>query len=202
MKLKTVAMTGVLSLAGLGLVGAGAHAVFTTTTSSSQTVSAGSPTVYTWASNAQTGCTTEALAESNGCTSITLTAATVGSTFDETSQVGVVNDGAIPVNLTSFTVTDSDLGASGVNGYFQSGLGLCIADSNGTVTQGLLLSDSSYNKAEAVTPILLGTGDYTVYDVDLYAGGNSTYCDAAVAALPSTAEGGADTVTITVGYTG
>ena len=32
MKFRTVAMTGVMSLAGLGLVGAGAHAVFTQTT--------------------------------------------------------------------------------------------------------------------------------------------------------------------------
>jgi hypothetical protein len=30
MKLKAVALTGVMSLAGLGLIGAGAHAVFTT----------------------------------------------------------------------------------------------------------------------------------------------------------------------------
>ena len=41
MKLRSVAMTGVLSLAGLGLVGAGAHAVFTTSTASNQTVTAG-----------------------------------------------------------------------------------------------------------------------------------------------------------------
>ena len=34
-------MTGVMSLAGLGLIGAGAHAAFNTTTTSNQTVSAG-----------------------------------------------------------------------------------------------------------------------------------------------------------------
>ena len=41
MKFKTIAMTGVMSLAGLGLIGAGAHAVFTTTTASSQTINVG-----------------------------------------------------------------------------------------------------------------------------------------------------------------
>jgi|GEM_PF-1124110 hypothetical protein len=46
MKLNKIAMTGVLSLAGLGLVGAGAHAVFTSSTTSIQTVSAaGAPNV-------------------------------------------------------------------------------------------------------------------------------------------------------------
>ena len=38
MKLKTVAMTGVLSLAGLGLIGVGAHAAFTTSTTSAQQI--------------------------------------------------------------------------------------------------------------------------------------------------------------------
>jgi len=41
MKLRFVAMTGVLSLAGLGLIGAGAHAAWTTNTTSNQQVSSG-----------------------------------------------------------------------------------------------------------------------------------------------------------------
>src|ERR1039458_5655870 len=43
--LKNLAMTGALSVAGLGLVGVGAHAVFTAQTTSSQTILAGTPGV-------------------------------------------------------------------------------------------------------------------------------------------------------------
>ena len=41
MKLRSVALVGVMSLAVLGLIGTGAHAVFTTSTTSSQTITAG-----------------------------------------------------------------------------------------------------------------------------------------------------------------
>ena len=41
MKLKTVALTGVVSLAVLGLIGSGARAVFTTSTTSRQSITAG-----------------------------------------------------------------------------------------------------------------------------------------------------------------
>jgi len=209
MKLRTVAMTGVLSLAGLGLVGAGAHAVFTTTTSSSQTISAGTPAVALWASNAAVPCTSQANAEANPvtCQSITLTApAAVGSTFDAASDIGVVNVGTIAVNLTSFAVSDSDsLAATAANGYLEYGLGLCI----NSVYNGLLTDypnyDSSPNPGTPVTPVALGSyGTTTTYGVDLYAGGSPTYCGGTgvVSALPSGAAGGFDTVTITAGYTG
>ena len=41
MKLRSVALVGVSSLAALGLIGVGAHAVFTTSTTSGQTITAG-----------------------------------------------------------------------------------------------------------------------------------------------------------------
>lgn len=41
MKLRSVALVGVTSLAALGLIGVGAHAVFTTSTQSGQTITAG-----------------------------------------------------------------------------------------------------------------------------------------------------------------
>jgi hypothetical protein len=201
MKLRTVAMTGVLSLAGLGLVGAGAHAVFTTSTASSQQINAGTPSVVTWASNAtNVNCTTEALAKTNGCTSITLSPGTVGSTFDEPSAIGVVNVGNIAVNLTSFAVSDSDgLTPAGANAALQGGLGLCIDG----VYNGLLAAYPNFNTGtNSVTPVALGMGAATAYYVDLYAGGTSTYCGGSEPALPSGASGGSDTVTITVGYTG
>jgi len=41
MKLRTVPLVGVMSIAGLGLIGIGAHATFTTSTSSGQSITAG-----------------------------------------------------------------------------------------------------------------------------------------------------------------
>jgi hypothetical protein len=157
MKFKTIAMTGVMSLAGLGLIGAGAHAVFTTSAASSQTITAGVPAVAMWASNASNGCTSQAIAEANTttCSSITLTAATVGSTFDAASDIGVVNVGDIAVNLTSFSVSDSPN-----NDTLQSGLGLCIDG----VYNGLLTAYPWFNNSSgtnSVTPVALGLGAAT-----------------------------------------
>jgi predicted ribosomally synthesized peptide with SipW-like signal peptide len=44
-KLRTIALTGVLGVAGLGLIGAGGHAVFSASTTSNQTITAGTPGV-------------------------------------------------------------------------------------------------------------------------------------------------------------
>jgi predicted ribosomally synthesized peptide with SipW-like signal peptide len=65
MKLKTMAMTGVMSLAGLGLIGAGAHATFTQNTTSQQQITAGTPQVVLSSADASNGCTTIAIAEAN-----------------------------------------------------------------------------------------------------------------------------------------
>ena len=54
MKLRTIGMTGVMSLAGLGLVGAGAHAVFTQNTTSRQTITAGTMHVTLHSDSANT----------------------------------------------------------------------------------------------------------------------------------------------------
>jgi len=43
MKLRTVPLVGVMGIAGLGLIGVGAHATFTTSTSSGETITAGTP---------------------------------------------------------------------------------------------------------------------------------------------------------------
>jgi hypothetical protein len=202
MKLKTVAMTGVLSLAGLGLIGAGAHAAFTTSTASSQEINAGTPSLVTWAANATNGCTTQTIATENPttCDQVTLTPGTVGSTFDEPSAIGVANIGDIAVNLTSFGLSDSDgPSAAGANLSLQQGIGLCI---NG-VYNGLLHAYPNFNTGtNSVTPVALGIGANTTYYVDLYAGGTSTNCGGSEPALPEGAVGGSDTVTITVGYTG
>jgi len=202
MKFKTIAMTGVMSLAGLGLIGAGAHAVFTTTTASSQTINAGVPGVALWANGATNTCTTEAIAVANPvtCNSITLPAQTVGSTFDANSTVYVVNVGTIPVSLVSFTVSDTPV----VGIDLEANMGLCIGDvyGQGYYGNGYLTNAESVNPLSVGSPVTLAVGGTTSYQVDLYAGEASTQGCGAIPALPNVAVGQSDTVTLTANYNG
>jgi len=200
MKLKSIAMTGVMSLAGLGLVGAGAHAVFTATTSSGQTITAGTLAVVVSSPNAP-GCTTS----SDNCTSLTLTpVGPFGSTFDSTaSPITITYNGNIPATAISMTVSDSPINSAGLDngGTFASDMGMCIY-SGGTVANGLL------SAVEASTiPVsgmsLGGTGYSYTFSTEFYAGTTSTTCGASgISSLDTLAQGGSDAVTVTVTYNG
>jgi hypothetical protein len=201
MKLKTVAMTGMMSLAGLGLVGAGAHAVFTATTASSQTVSAGALAVVVSSPDAP-GCTTVA----DNCTSLTLNpVGPFGSTFDSAaSLVTITNTGNIPATEISLTVSDSPINSAGLDngGALASEMGMCFFSDGSTVWNELLPA------VEAGSPYSLGasplaTSGTDSYSVDFYAGQASSQCTGpAVPALDTLAEGGSDAVTVTITYNG
>jgi len=130
MKFRFLAMIGVMSLAGLGLVGAGAHAIWTTSSTSSQTITAGTPQVVLSSADASNGCTTIAIAEANpGPCSGTLTLnapAIVGSTFETpASQVWVTNTGDVPVTETSIQMGASSGGSSADNALY-SQMNVCL----------------------------------------------------------------------------
>ncbi len=197
MKLRSVAMTGVLSLAGLGLVGAGAHAVFTTSTASNQTVTAGTAgPVYLYSPVALYGCTSAAA----DCTSITLpTAGPEGSTFDTAlTPITVVNEGNIPVTESAMQLTDTTNGLAG--DYLQNQMYICISSdpgsnpsagipdnativANGLLTTGLGLTPS----VTLVGPTLAASGGTDEYQVDFYAGENSAECGTTWSTGPNTA---------------
>jgi hypothetical protein len=185
MKLNKIAMTGVLSLAGLGLIGAGAHAVMTTSTNSSQEITAGTLSVVTWSADATNGCTTEAIAIADGCTSVTLPVEAVASVFDTpASAVYIDNTGALPVTESAMQLTDTTNGQAG--DYLQDQMNVCIASdpgsggsgaggltvvANGPLTTGLGLSPSVVEVGPQ-----LATGQTDEYQLDFYAGKNSTNC--------------------------
>jgi hypothetical protein len=181
MKLRSVAMTGVLSLAGLGLIGAGAHATFTTQTTSQQTIGAGKLAVVLTASGSS-GCTSL----SDNCTSLTFPAlGLVGSSFTTTDQVvTMTNVGTIPAteitfNLTatppssvlaneaSMCVTSTGLGTNGndyvlYNGPLSGGLNANWGQNGDTLTVG-----GSYTNTAAPTDN---------YIINIYAGTATTQC--------------------------
>jgi hypothetical protein len=197
MKLKTIAMTGVMSLAGLGLIGAGAHAAFTANTSSVQPVYTGAPAVVTWA--AGSSCPVVG----DNCGSVTLAnVGYVGSTFDIPSTVYIQNTGNIPVTLTSLEATDTN--GSGLGQY----LGMCTYGL-GMNWGGPLSAFPNVNSAPYpfLGGAILAAGASANYQVEIYAGMASTQgCTAGpggvIPALNTPQQSQTDNVTLTVGYTG
>src|ERR1035438_9660317 len=93
--LRNLAMTGALGVAGIGLVGVGAHAVLTQNTTSSQQITAGTMNV--------TLSTTGAGAVGNNTSALTLApVGPTGSSFTTGDEVvTITNHSNIPVNITS-----------------------------------------------------------------------------------------------------
>jgi hypothetical protein len=215
MKFKTIAMTGVMSLAGLGLIGAGAHAVFTTTTSANQTITGGSPKVVFF-SSVTPGCTTAA----ENCTSLTLPdVGPVPSTFDSTPVVITEeNVGNIPVAEASVQLTDTVNNNPG--SYLQDQMNVCIYSDSETVVNGPLTTGLALKPSVTLNGAILGAnGGFDSFTLEFYAGQNPTagcgelYSSgpttsgrwqnqtgsgwATPASLTSDAEGGSVTVTVT-----
>jgi hypothetical protein len=195
-----MAVLGGLGVAAIALVGAGASAVFTTSTSSTQTITAGTPSVVTWSAAATNGCTTEAIAEAYGCTSVTLpTVGPVGSTFDTTpgSAVYIVNNGNIPVTEAAIQLTDSTNGTPG--NYLQDQMYVCITSDPGSnpgwgipddatiVANGLLTTGLDLSPSVTLTGPTLAPGGTDEYAVGFYAGENSAECGTTWSTGPHTA---------------
>jgi predicted ribosomally synthesized peptide with SipW-like signal peptide len=198
--IRNLAMTGALSVAGLGLVGMGAHAVFTAQTTSSQQFTTGGMNV--------TLSTTGAGAVGNNTNALTLApVGPTGSSFTTGDQVvTITNNSNIPVNITS-VATSSTYATSAL----ATELYICEVDPWGYVDYNGPLSGATsvpYGPGNPIAP--LGT-EPTIMNV--YAGNETTACGAvthvgyqAVAgistapSLSNGAEGQSITVTVTVGY--
>jgi hypothetical protein len=206
MKLRFIAMTGVMSLAGLGLVGAGAHAIFTTSTTSTQNITAGplsvvlyGPTGNNWGGN--------------GTTSLTLPAVVAASSFTTGDQVVTMyNNGAIPASeITEAIGTNYPASALAAELFvcetsFGQGGSPQYVIYNGPLSGGLS------TQAIAGTIAVGGTDTYTI---NVYAGTEPTACGplttiGSIAAggtstaptLDNSVEGESLNVTVTVGYSG
>jgi hypothetical protein len=175
MKLKTVAMTGVMSLAGLGLVGAGAHAVFTTSTTSSQNITSGNLSVVLSSAAATAG---------NSTTTLTLGAygptASSFTTGDDT--ITMTNNGTIPA--TELTVT---LGTNYPSSQLAADLYVC------TVRDGYVIYNGPL--ADGLSPLGIPTGTIASggtdsYTTNIYAGSEPTLCGDNFTAGPLTTLGG------------
>jgi predicted ribosomally synthesized peptide with SipW-like signal peptide len=163
--LKNLAMTGALSVAGLGLIGVGAHAVFTQNTTSSQQITAGTMNVNL--------STTEGGATGNGTSALTLApVGPVGSSFTTGDQtVTITNNSNIPVNITT-VATSSTYPTSAL----ATELYICEVDPWGYVDYNGPLSGASsvpYGPGNPIAP--LGTEPMIM---NIYAGNETTACGA------------------------
>ena len=210
MKLNRIAIGGVAGIMGLGLIGIGAHAAFTTTTQSHQTVSAGTLSVILHATTA--GVLT------NTTPSITLPASAnnYSSFTTGTIVMKVLNNGTLTANAITSTPAYTDAG-SPADSALGSELYICVAsftalyaEHTGDVLYNGLLSSAPVQAVAAAIPT---TTTNTRLVVNVYAGAETTACGAATSpgahltpgtstapSLTNTAEGGQVTVTETLQY--
>ncbi len=165
LSLKHLAMTGALSVAGLGLIGVGAHAVFTTSSTSQQQITAGAPSVVLTA----TGPCSAAVA---GTLNLPATGPT-NSTFTSGDQtVYVCNNGNIPVTGVSATFGEGgSYSGSGADYWLEHEAYLCVVNSANVVVYNGLLDGAA--SAIAVTGTIL-PGNYSQYTVNVFAGSTAT----------------------------
>ena len=174
-----MAMVGAMSAAGLGLVGVGSHAIFTTASVNSQTITAGTLAVSLSAPNDPL-CTSY----TDGCQSVTLNPlGPVGSSFTTGDQaMTATSTGSLPAYETSFKLTASP------SSQIVNEASVCIVRQassgpwsshpwvyyNGPVSQisGLLVPIAGW-------PALVTGGATDTYTINVYAGAVSTACGAA-----------------------
>jgi predicted ribosomally synthesized peptide with SipW-like signal peptide len=200
--LRNLAMTGALGVAGIGLVGVGAHAVFTQNTTSSQQITAGTMNV--------TLSTTGAGALGNNTSALTLApVGPTGSSFTTGDEVvTITNHSNIPVNITSIGT-----GSTYPTSALATELYICEVDPYGYVDYNGPLSGATtvpYGPGNPIAP--LATEPMIM---NIYAGNETTACGAvthvghlAVAgtstapSLGNGAEGQSIVVTVTTGFSG
>jgi predicted ribosomally synthesized peptide with SipW-like signal peptide len=153
----------------LGLVGVGAHAVFTQNTTSQQTLTAGTMNVTVHSDSAN------AVVSGDNTTALTLSpiSAAEGSSFMEAYHVIMTNNGNIPVTEVSYQLTDTK-GSSTASAALEGQLWACLYSGN-TPTQGEVYFNSPLSTtltwgAGASKFLTLATGATDDYTLVVYAG--------------------------------
>jgi predicted ribosomally synthesized peptide with SipW-like signal peptide len=177
---RSIAVLGGLGVASIALIGAGASAVFTQNTVSSQQITAGTMNVVLSASGA-TG---------NGTSAITFAnLAPVNSSFTTGDEVvTITNDSNIPVTEIEATPGDSfdsSGGSTSANSLFAGEAYLCEVSSGEVIYNGLLSAAPA--QSIAGTLAVGGTDNYTM---NIYAGSTALTACGAVTSAGSTAPAG------------
>jgi len=163
MKLRTIAMAGVLGIAGLGLIGSGADAVFTAQTTSHQTITAGNLSVVLSA-------TEDPNATGNGTPNLTpgSRGPTLSSFMTAPELITITNNGNIPATEVALKLSDTNNNAT-----LQGEMWACLY-SDGSSGGGVFLNEplttvEGYGQA-AIGHLVLAPGATDTYTVVYYAG--------------------------------
>jgi predicted ribosomally synthesized peptide with SipW-like signal peptide len=176
-KFKNLAMMGAMSVGGLGLVGMGAHAVFTQNTTSQQTITAGTMGVTLHSDNAT-------IVSGDGTATLTLAPASAaeGSSFVEAYHVVMTNHGNIPVTEVSYQLSDSK-GTSPASASLESQLWACLYAGSGAQggNEGEVYFNSPLSTvltwgAGASKFLTLAPGTTDDYTLVVYAGSTDNGC--------------------------
>jgi predicted ribosomally synthesized peptide with SipW-like signal peptide len=193
--IRNLAMTGALSVAGLGLVGMGAHAVFTQSTTSQQDITAGTMNVTLYSATASGG---------NNTPSLTLASAgPETSTFMSTYGVTITNNSNIPVNEIAYTLTDPGAYANGASLALNNQVWACLY-SNSPGNQWIYFNEPlttaiSYGQSAVIEPLAAGASDN--YTLIIYAGTVNTGCGGVFTGWSAAPYTSADGVVIPHSYT-
>jgi hypothetical protein len=212
-KIKNFAAIGAMSIAGVGLVGVGAHAVYTSTAGDTQTINAGTLAISATSTD---GGSCAAYDGNGNCGSWTLPDVSgVNSTFNSGNfTVTFTNNGTVAgwYNSQSATViaTAPDnfsndawvcIYQTGLDGHYSGPLydGV-ISGAPAAYPAGFSVASSGY-AGESATPLeyAIQPASADSYTVQFYAGGAGTGpdCTGVAPQLTSVDEGGGATLTIT-----
>jgi hypothetical protein len=211
-KFKNMAMIGAMSIAGVGLIGIGAHATYNTVAGASQTINTGTLSV---SASSSTG--TCATMVGTNCSSWTLPlVAGVGSTFDTGPLlVTLTNTGTLPAwyqqQLVTLTTTGGTNFANdanvcqfsvGTDGHY-AGLNYDGPISGAPGQLSFNEPPPSEGAGNAATYEIL-PGEADSFSVDFYAGGAASQgspCNATAASLTNVDEGQGATLTFSYTWT-
>lgn len=203
MKLSRIAVGGATGIMGLGLLGVGAHATFTTNTTGKQSVSAGYLSVVLSATGAS----------GNGTKAISLAASpNNGSTFTTgTTKVSYVNNGTVPATAITSTPGETYTASNAADTAMAHEVYLCIVSTTQVSYNGKLATAPAQEIAGTLKPT-----QGTSYIMNVYAGKVHTACGTATTytyvtpaggtstspSLTTTAQGGSVTVSETLTFQG
>jgi hypothetical protein len=192
MKFRFMALIGVVSLAGLCLVGAGASGQFTTSTSSAQPITAGSLNV--------TLSTTVADASGNGTATLTFpTFGPTGSSYMVADPVTITNNSNIPVTEVALQLTDPDNVSNGASAAFDTETWACIYSDANIFVNETMPTVEGYGQTGILGTI--AAGDTDNYTIVFYAGpSENTGCGATFTGIGGAYGGYADAYWTTEPY--
>lgn len=164
MKLRTMAVLGGLGVAAIALIGAGASAVFTTSTTSSQSITAGTLSVVLYGPGGSSG---------NGSNALTLpSVGAVGSTFATSPvEVQVYNNGNITASEITLQVNDNNN-----NSTLQGEVYACMWSGIGATGGPWIMFNQPLWQIELYGPLpLAGQGTPVPLGADLAPGASDYY---------------------------